>query len=136
VANFVRLAEVARRLVSENGRSVIVERDDTAAGDAAKPWLGPDDVPDTPSGGALLTVTMAFVPPSGGGFGFMRRQDGAVMDTVDQVGLVAATDTGLAGADLETFTRVRDGTRVFRIQFVERLQPAATALLYTLGLVE
>lgn len=134
MVDYARLAATAKRLIEANGRSITLLRANSTPTDASKPWRGAAASAATALGGASITAIGVFVSPSGSQLGRTRREDGTLSVVFEQVCLVAAASLP-AGTDLEEFTRVTDGGRVWRIEVVEPLNPGSTALVYSLGLV-
>tara|TARA_R110000851_G_scaffold120002_1_gene248082 strand:- start:23869 stop:24279 length:411 start_codon:yes stop_codon:yes gene_type:complete len=134
VTDFTKAAATALKLIVANGRSVSLIHENTTADDPAKPWEGVSAPPSAPSGGVTTIATVAFVPATGSGLGRLTAsQQGTLSVAFDQMGLVAASE--IPGVNLEGYSRVidSDGTS-WRIVLVAKLQPAATAVLWTLGL--
>lgn len=139
MVDFVSLAAVAQRLIEENGRNVTLFKKDRTPANAAEPWRGPDLTAPDPAAG-IGPVTVAFVPPTGGGFGkLLFDSDETLRVKIDQVGLLA-TDSVLdlvpprTAAEVEQSDTLRDGTRVYKIVSVGHLQPGDTSLMFVLGL--
>ena len=122
MANFVKLAATAKRLIDANGRAISIVKLTLTPSDSDKPWRGPVDARSP----AALTVTglAAFVPLGGNDLG-LDFQDAA---PESRVCLFPASDDG--GNALEDFDEIIDGTERYAIDRVQVLQPAATRLLY------
>lgn len=131
MVDFARLAQTAQRLIEANGRSVMLRKRDRTPADPAEPWRGPDTTP-TPPDGDVQTAIVAFVPPSGTGFGRNRIIDGTLADSFDQIGLLAADS--VPGIDIEDFSTVEDGTKAWKIENVKTLRPADQTIIYALSL--
>lgn len=139
MADFVKLAATAKRLVEANGRDAVLFKKDRTPANAAEPWRGPDLAAPTPVGG-IGPVKVAFVPATGGGFGkLLFDTDDSLRVKIDEVGLLAVDSvTALTPAataeDVEEADTLRDGSKVYKIVSVGHLKPADTSLLFVLGL--
>ncbi len=134
MVDYVRLAATAQRLVEANGRSVTAYKTNRTPDNPAEPWRGTSSTPSTGAGGDSAPLIIAFVPPRGTGLGkLLERADGTLLDTIEQVGLLAA-DTVPAGDDIESFDQVLDGSTLYKIEQRETLKPGDTAVLHVLGL--
>lgn len=133
MADFVKLAATAKRLVEKNGREVRLVKGNRTASDPAKPWRGSDAAPTPAKGGASVTAIACFVPASGDGLGrLVQDTTGALVSAFDQVALVASDS--VAGVDLTGFDKVVDRDELWRIIVRGELRPAGTSLLWVLGL--
>jgi len=116
----------AQELIDENGRDVTLIRFNQTPADANKPWAGPADPDATPD--ATTTVRGCFVPMSGSGLG---------KDTIDEDLLKRTSELCLIGPgvgfDITTANELIDGTVHKKITFVQELKPAATVLMYYVG---
>lgn len=125
--NFTRLAQVADRLIGENGRTVTLVKLDRDAEASSSPWRGPD--PATPV--EELTVTAVLVDAAD--FGFVSTDLGNTIDRSSRkIALVAALD--VPNTNLEEFDLMRDGDDVWKIVTVRELQPGTTTVLYQIEL--
>ena len=138
MADFVKLAATAQRLVEANGRAVDLFRVNRTPDDPARPWRGVSGSPTVPEGGFIATgIIMAFVPPSGSGFGkLLVDGDGELDVAFDQIGLLASDSlpVGITPEDIEQADSIRDGSDIWKIMLRSHLRPASTSLLFTLGL--
>lgn len=125
--DYARMAEVARRLISENGRQIIIRKLDNGPSDPSKPWRGSTD-PDV--GGAGLdpvTLDAVMVPPSSlNELGLTVRSPDLVQQA-SQVFIAAPPETPV---DLTPYDEVADGASIFRVVKLDELRPADTTLLY------
>ena len=139
MVDFVKLAATAERLVEANGRDAVLFKKDRTPANVAEPWRGPDLTAPDPAAG-IGPVKVAFVPPSGSGFGkLLFDADESLRVKIEQVGLLAAksvTDLTPAAtaADVEAADTLRDGTTIYKILSVGHLKPGDTSLLFVLGL--
>ncbi len=127
--DYVALANQALTLITDNGRSVTFRRLDRTPADPAMPWRGAADPRATPD--ASVAGPAVAVPPSGAAALGLRVEDSELVKRSEQIFIVAlgATSTD----DLTTFDEVLDGTELWKIVGVEKLRPAATTLLYFVG---
>lgn len=138
MADLVKLAATAKRLVEANGRAVAafkVNRDPDAP---AEPWRGTSTTAAPGDGGLQIpNVLMAFVPATGGGFGkLLANGAGSLVVAFDQVGLLASASlpAGATPANVEECDALRDGDDLWKIVTRGHLRPATTSLLFVLGL--
>lgn len=129
MADFVRLAAVAKRLVEANGRLVQGYRRATTPADGAKPWRGTAAA----ATGTPAALPICFVPPGGGGLGFVQSVDGTLDPATEQIGLLAAESVP-AGVDALLLSSIVDGGAAWRVLRVDQLKPADVALLFVLQL--
>lgn len=130
MADFVKLAATAKRLIEKNGRVVSLFKRSTTPANASQPWRGATALD---ASGNPLNVIACVVPAAGSGFGRRRVVDGELAEAFEQVALVAASSLP-ADTELERFSTVVDGKRTWKIDAVDKLQPADVPLVYVLGL--
>ena len=132
--DYTKLAELARVLVSENGRTVDFVRVDQDPADATKPWNGPAAPADNDDYDAFVeAVPVAAVPPSNVNELGLTTIDQDLLKRVELIYIVAP---GLGvTADLATMNRVLDGGVTYKVLFSETLRPATTTLVYFIGVV-
>lgn len=137
MVDFARAAATAKRLVEANGRTVDLFKVNRTPDNPAEPWRGVSGAPTVPEGGVIASVIMAFVPASGSGFGKLVTDAGGSLGVAfEQVGLLA-TDSlpaGVTPSDVEQADSVRDGVDLWKIVTRGHLRPAATSVLFVLGL--
>ena len=138
MVNFAKLAATAKRLVEANGRAVDLFRVNRTPDDPARPWRGVSGSPTAPEGGYIATgLLMAFVPPTGGGFGKLLQDDDGELDVAfDQIGLLASDSlpAGVTPEDVEQADAIRDGNDIWKIVLRSHLRPASRSILFTMGL--
>ncbi len=129
MVDFVSLANTAKTLVDENGRTITLRELETTSSDPAKPWKAATD-PRNPLASSIVRVG-AFVPLSSASKLGLTIDKEMMVKRAAQVMLVApgAVET----IDYSIFDEVLDGTDVWRITFMEVLKPADTTLLYFFG---
>jgi hypothetical protein len=120
VANFVKLAAAAQRLINDNGRTVTIAKLGSYSQDTDQPWRGQGSYD-------IATVTGKAVFVSERDLGYTVTDEDNVRRP-DKVALFAAADA--EGHELETFDEIRDGGVVWRIMKAGVLAPADTRLLY------
>ena len=120
MADFVKLAVTAKRLINANGRTVTLNQLGNTPADSAKPWRGVS----TPVRNSVTGKAC-----------FVSRSDlGYVVSNVDnlkrseKVALFAANDD--EDKTLEEFDEILDGSVTWRIDRTEVLNPADTRLMY------
>jgi hypothetical protein len=127
VADYASLAAVADRLIRENGRDVVLTRNDRAPADASKPWRGPA----SPGAPTNLTVKAVFVDPMGSGWGREDEDEPfGVLKRGAQLFMVSAT--AVSSNLVETFDALTDGADLWKIDKVHKLKPGTVNLLYGL----
>lgn len=117
MANFVKLAATAQRLIDKNGRTATIVKQGSTPVDATKPWRGQDTTHL-----AQVTGKAVFVEPS------KRVANVDQTKRAEQVAYFAAN--GDAGQALETFDLIVDGSVIWKILRAELLRPADKKLLY------
>lgn len=138
--DYTRAADMARRLVSANGRMITFLRLDASSPDPAMPWRGPanprlppaDEGDEGPSGEALYHMAPALMlnPAEMAKLG-LTSTDSDLFKKSAKIFLVApgAEDQ----TDLTTFHEVQDENANWRITAVETFRPATVTLLYFVG---
>lgn len=138
MADFVRAAATAKKLIEANGRAVTLFKLNRDPDDPSKPWRGTSTAPAVLSGGLQIAdVKVAFVPASGSGFGKLVADAGGSLDVAfDQVGLLASDSlpTGVTPQDVEESDAVRDGSEIWKIVTRGHLKPASKSVMFFLGL--
>ena len=125
--DFDKAQVTAERLITANGRSVVIQRLSSTPEDAAKPWNGPG----APTVVQRVVINASFVSDANSqttGFG-KYLVDEALLKSVEQVALVAGRKT-----DLTPFHVILDGAIRWKIVWVKELKPADTTVLYVFGL--
>lgn len=130
MADFAKLAATALRLIEKNGRTVSFFKRSTTPANALQPWRGTAALDATAD---PVDVVACVVPASGSGFGRRRVVDGELAEAFEQVALVAASSFP-AGVEVERLSTVLDGKRSWKVENVEKLQPADVPLVYVFGL--
>jgi hypothetical protein len=129
--DYEELAQTAKELVDEAGRSVTIIRFNQTPADSGKPWHGPTSPRGTPD--ATATVIGCFVPLSTGSSLGLDSLDIDLMKRTTEVCLVAPGTTS-PPFDLTTANEIVDGGINKKVSFVRRLKPADTTLLYFIGI--
>jgi hypothetical protein len=122
VADFVKLAATAKRLIDANGRTVTVVQQGNTPADSDKPWRSADA-----TNRASVTGKAVFVSTEPGSLGaqWINREN---VKNSDQVAFFAANNDG--GKTLEDFDLIVDGSINWKITRAQLLAPADTRLLY------
>jgi hypothetical protein len=116
VADFIKLALTAKRLIDANGRQVTLIKYGNAPQDQDKPWRGRSEYHE-----AEVVGYAAFVPSSS------IKNANSVKREVS-FALFAADDDG--GHELETFDAIDDDGIIWKIIRTELIAPASTRVLY------
>lgn len=116
MADFVKLAATAQRLIAANGRPVTIVKFGSTSADDSKPWRGRREYHEAEVAGRGV-----FVPES-----VVNNPDGVKRE--NEFLLFAANDDG--GHELETFDAIEDGGRTWKIVQATLLEPGSTRLLY------
>lgn len=120
MADFTRLAAVAKRLIDKNGRTVLVVKQGDTPQDSDQPWRGQGTYPINSVSGKAVFVSEASL-------GYTARDKDNVK-RADMVALFAAAND--TGESLETYDVILDGGVTWQILKTELLQPADTRVLY------
>jgi hypothetical protein len=116
--------DLAREMISEEGREVVFAKLDADPADATKPWRGAGaPTPVDP------VTTFAVFLPDGSGLGKLT-EDNELFKTSENVLLVAPPVTG---EDLEGYHVVTDDGVRWKINVVQTVKPATLAVLYAMG---
>lgn len=137
MADFVKAAAVAKRLIEANGRAVTLARLNRVPANASQPWRGSSSEPDEDDGGLSIPVIACFVPVSGTGFGRDLVDEARSMNVrLSQFALIASGSlpTGVAPEDVETCDVLLDEVSVWKIVVRSHLRPASTSVLFAVGL--
>ena len=124
MADFVRLAATARRLIKENGRRVMFVRFGTTPLDADKPWRGTDR-----TGDETLYANAVFVSPRSSNLGLSSSQEDLLAKS-EQVFMVSAGDDVV----LSCYNAVEDDTELWKIDTVQSLRPQNLTLISFVGI--
>lgn len=123
--DYVALQKTARGLVNDLGRPVtFVQLTETPA-DPSEPWRGAD-TPRNPAATEVPGDAVAVPPSSASQLGFTNL-DSDFVKRAEQI-FIAVVDAGQP--DIEEFDEVIDGATTWKINAVEKLQPATTTLLF------
>lgn len=130
--DYTSFAIIAKSLIDESGRSIIVRKIDRTLADANKPWEGPTN---TEVGGTDHGVIGVFVPlNSAVKLGLSIDAATALVKRVDQVVMFApGNDVTLIAENFEEYDEIVDGSEVWKIVMVEKLRPGTITLIYFFG---
>lgn len=130
--NYARLQTIANKLITENGRSITLIKQNRTAADPAKPWRGAADLPLETAGTPVTAVFVALADSKTlGQFSF--AQEGTIHKADSDQFFVSGKAIVDAGIDLTEYDTIQDGTEVWRITSVDELKPGSTVLLYYLN---
>lgn len=119
MADFVKLARTAQRLITKNGRSMTLAKESITPRDPSKPWSGSD------CGTTEITAVVAVTQYS------EDEVDGDRIRRGDRQAWVAPPSSG---ERIEDFDYVIDGDRRWSIQDVLVIEPAETVVAYRMQL--
>ena len=128
MVNYVSLANLAERLIEENGRTFTLVQAGETAVDPAKPYG-----PDTTAGQTRHTVLGVITE-------FENEDiDGTLIRRGDKRCLIAHNSivdvaSGTESLIIEEFDTLEDGTEVWKIEGVETIHPGDTRIMYDLQL--
>jgi len=125
LVDYTALQATARDLVNQAGRPVTFVQLEETPSDANEPWRGAV----APRAAANLEVSgdaVAVPPSSATQLGFSSTNEDFVQ-RAEQI-LIAVVDAGQP--DIDEFDEVIDGATRWKINAVEKLQPAGTSLLF------
>jgi hypothetical protein len=118
------VVDIGLTMISEFGRSIVVQRFSASATDASKPWNGTG----AQTVAQQLSTVGVFLPAQGTDFGKLVT-DKDLLKSVEQVVIVPATST-----DLSNFNSIIDNSISWKIQWTQVLKPGNTTLIYSFGL--
>lgn len=128
--DYTELATEAQTLVAGTGRSVTFVQLDRDPADPSKPWRGASDPRATPE--STVAGSAVFVEPSSAtALGMSTEIVDSLVKRSEAIMIVALGPT--VTADLQDYDEVIDGSKTWRIEGVEKLQPADVVLLYFVG---
>jgi hypothetical protein len=124
--DYTGLANDAKQLVADFGRTATFIKFDETPADAAKPWRGNLTPRETPADSKALLTVFAH-PSSATQLGLtIREEDFTGRET--QIAMIAPGSTDLT--DYTTYDEVLDGTTRWKITRTERLKPGSTVMIY------
>ena len=128
--DYTNLANVALRLIGENGRSVTLTKKSRTLVDAAKPWRGTNDTLNTT---LVATAVLFDVTDEQISLNIAGGEDNRdLILRGDKMAVVAANST--SGQNLRSFDTFLDESEVYQIINVETVKPGPTTILYILQL--
>lgn len=128
--DYSSMADLAKRLIGENGRLVTFVKYGVTLPDPAQPWTGPADPRAQPLSSVEL-YALAVDPGSASRYGISTENS----DLVRLSSRILVMAPGAASTvDLEAFDEVVDEGARWRVVKVETLRPASVTLLHYVGL--
>lgn len=121
MVDYVRLAALAQRLITANGRTMTITLTDRTAASGTQPWRGPG-TSDT----VLSNIPAVVIPAE------LMNEEGNLLRFTDKVALIAAND--VSPEVLDRFSFIDDGTERLKIRKVTPINPGAVRVLYILEL--
>lgn len=128
MAKFERLAQMAQRLIKNNGRSITLVRFGDTPTDPNRPWKGRN-----PSSDAHLSMIGVFVPPNTvRQFGLMALGEGTEwIDLVTKSQQIIIVSQG--EHDISEYAQVIDGQERWGVIATQELRPGDLNLLGFIG---
>lgn len=130
MVDFTRLAETAKRLIDENGRSIKIIKLNQTPDDNAKPWRGNDNSRTSPAD--EIDTKGVFVDIAGLASLGNITVDEELIKRSEMFVILNAIDFGSSQG--EDFEEVQDNNISWKIEGVRKLQPADTTVMYYMGL--
>jgi len=125
--NYAKLALTAKRLISENGRTIELVRPSEVPADVNAPWNG-----NTTAEVSYTVPAVQLLPNAVRIFGLSALGEAGMLD-----GLISKSElvyiTFQEELDLKQFTFVRDNSIIYNIEAVQMLKPAHTTILGFVG---
>lgn len=123
MANYVKLAATAKRLIELNGRTVTLVRKTRTAADAAKPWRGPSG-----TGNTTVATPKAVIYPA-----VEKNEDGALVSRGFEKAMIAH-DSLSPKQDLTDIDAIVDGGVTYKVIKAYRIGPGDTTIHYEFDL--
>lgn len=124
--DYDEILETVHELVQGSGRLVTFQKASSTPPDGSKPWRGPV-APLSPPALSEALYAVAVPPTSLDALGLRTISD----DLVKRCREILIVEPGTN--DLSSFTHVVDEGRTYSFEFVEKLRPADTTLLFYVG---
>lgn len=122
--------DVAKEIIRDEGREIILSNLDPDSVVIDKPWLGATDARD-PLNTTSTTIFAVNVPlSSASSLGIRSETIELYKDTTSLFIAEPGEDTP---EDFDQYQVVTDGTQEFQISFIEKLKPGNLTLLYYIG---
>ena len=124
MVDFVRLANTAKRLIDENGRSITINRKSTVSSDPARPWGSAVNT-------NIDTLTTIALESSAMGTGAGASKTYITQEVLRQdqkAFLINAIDRG--ARDLTQFDELIDSQENYSVERIDTFQPGSLILLY------
>ena len=109
------LAEVATRLIKENGRTVTLKKLSRTASNTSKPWRGTTSSTDVSTSATAVILKNKF-----------KNAKDQMIKSLEAQALVAP----LTGIDFSDYNLLIDGSDIYGIDSVEKIKPGTTEFLY------
>lgn len=123
MANYVKLAATAKRLIEQNGRTVMLVKKTRTAADTAKPWRGPSG-----TGNTTIASPKAVVYPA-----YEKGDDGTLVSRGFEKAMIAH-DSLSPKLDLTTIDSIIDGGVTYRVIRANRVGPGDIIIHYEFDL--
>lgn len=126
--DYAKLRDTSDRLITENGRTVILIKRDRTAGDVSEPWRGPA----TPGTDVNLSVTAVIIDFE------TKMIDGTLIRLGDKRAFISPKESDAAESTgealIEDFDTLIDRSETWQIVNVDKVEPGGIRLLYDLQL--
>jgi len=123
MANYVKLAATAKRLIELNGRTVTLVRKVRTPADSAKPWRGPSG-----TGNTTVASPKAVVYPA-----VEKNEDGQLVSRGFEKALIAH-DSLSSPQDLTDIDSIVDGGVTYKVIKAHRVGPGDVTIHYEFDL--
>lgn len=129
MVNYVRAAATAKRLIEENGRTVVLYRKVRTPLDSNKPWRGPDPSTDpdanpvTPDPAIVGTVKAVFYPID------EKDENGGLLRRGEEMAMIAH-DSLASPQDLDDIDSIVDGSFTYKVVKACPLGPGDVRIAY------
>jgi len=120
--DYINLAAVADRLISENGTDVTLVKVNRALADGSQPWKGGN----VPTGSTTKLVKGVIVEYD------LRDIDGEQIQRGDRQ--LVVSENSASPEDIRTFDNIVIGTETWKIILVQVVEPGDTRILYSIGI--
>lgn len=129
--DYAKLLATAKRLLQKNGKQITLSMLDDAAGATGKPWLAVAN-PRDPNVVDSIQVYAVNVPLSAGASLGIKAD--AIFELSKNIKSFYIAEPGTDTPDnFDQYQLLTDGSQELKIEFVEKLKPADTTLLYYIG---
>lgn len=122
-----KLAKVADKLIRANGRDITLVKKSSTPADPAAPWNGLEVSNAT----EIVAKGVFVIPASEEHFG--RRDEDIKFFPHRGAEMLAFVSATQVVQEVSDFDFIKDGTTVWKVMFVEVLNPGSVRMFYTFG---